>query len=564
MDQYIGLGKTLYDSSVSQIIQEEGDGLPKVEVFLSERFNRKKNSGASPLFLLKDQKRKENFKIAENGNVAEPEFKEEMLDRAFPFYSHLSRNQLTAFSKKFNTEITNPGHHLAHAYAAILRSPFEKALVVVMDGAGSSQRTLRSIGYESDLFSGDSPDDFEHLSVYLFEKGELKPVKKLFMRFFKTSKFKDTFSNSMGIFYEMMSKFIFNNKNESGKVMGLAPFGKAQTVIDYRVFLESLDWEKSFKGKGKQQWESSLNLELYKDLAATAQLAFEQFVLKTMKNLRTEYPTFIHLVFTGGSALNCTTNWKLKNSKLFDEIYIPPNPGDESIGLGCAAFLWFKEHHGKWKPTLWSSQISFLGSRQSIPQNQTISTLFKDFNCEQLQDVAQSAAQYIADGKIVAWFQGVSECGPRSLGHRSILARPDRSDLKTYLNNHIKFREAFRPYGCTVIWEKSHLYFESEKGFNNPFMSYAVPVKAAHKTFLKHVLHVDDTSRFQTLEREQDPLYYALLEEVEKLTGHPIVLNTSLNVMNEPILETSEDALRFMQTSEVDALFIGNYLIRKN
>jgi carbamoyltransferase len=216
-----------------------------------------------------------------------------------------------------------------------------------------------------------------------------------------------------------------------------------------------------------------------------------------------------------------------------------------------------------WKPFQRDLQTSFLGPKSSVPTEEKIRNVFSQYKLSVESEIHKKVASEIADGKIVAWFQGRSECGPRSLGHRSILARPDRTDLKNYLNSHIKFRENFRPYGCTCIWEKAHEIFNVPAGFENPFMSFAVPVNEKWKQKLQHVTHVDGTSRMQTLHESQEPLFYKLLLEVEKLTGLPLVLNTSLNIMGEPILETIEDAERFFKDSAVDGLCIGNVWITK-
>ena len=160
----------------------------------------------------------------------------------------------------------------------------------------------------------------------------------------------------------------------------------------------------------------------------------------------------------------------------------------------------------------------------------------------------------------MAWFQGRSECGPRALGNRSILARPDRENLKDYLNQHIKFRESFRPYGCSVLEEDSALYFAHSPEFRSPFMSFAVPVREEHRQLLRHVTHIDGTSRMQTVSAAALPRFAQLLQAVKKRTGHGVLLNTSLNVMNEPILETVADARRFWESSRVDAMVIGDIL----
>jgi carbamoyltransferase len=559
--RYVGLGKTLYSSSLCTLSNGKSD-FPDVEIYLSERFERVKNSGKSPVFLASHLlTTPEEVMVAESSDVAEAAQKEIILNENFPFFDLLKARGLTSFSANLNSKVRIIGHHHAHAAAAVLRSPFPKALVVVMDGAGSSVKTLRKIGSENHVLGSEPDNRFEHFSVYLFDQGQLEPVKKEFMQFDQSGE-KKSLGTSPGIFYENISKYIFNSQTDPGKVMGLAAFGEGELVTDFLSYQKNLDWSKSFQGKSKTEWENHPERDAFIEIAATAQRSFEHYYLRMIEKLRDEFPEYEYLILTGGCALNCTANWKLQAKNIFREIYVAFNPGDESIGLGCASLLWMEQNQKSWKPFPWNLQNSFLG-KNSVLSGDRIRELFREYQITEHQDVSLPAARSISSGEIIAWFQGRSECGPRALGHRSILARPDRTNLKNYLNERIKFRENFRPYGCTVLHEDAGKYFAVPAGFRNPFMSFAVPVKAEWKDYLSHVTHVDQTSRMQTLEAAQDDLFHKLLLHVRTITGNGIVLNTSLNVMNEPILETAEDALRFFQHSEVDALFIGQYEIRK-
>lgn len=533
--RYLGLGKTIFNSSAT-LLEQNSEGRVDFETILTERILKEKYSGKWPGRALEHFLPLDSVRIGESRDVSTAGEYEDALDRSFPFYSWLAQKKLTQFSLHFNPEIETFEHHHAHALAAVAFSPWEEAVIVVLDGAGTRNP---------------SDDTFECMSAYEFQNGKLTLIKREFLDFKKHI--------GIGIFYEKMSEYIFNNKHEAGKVMGLAPFGQALPVSDYSEFLNQLDWTKQFMGKGKEEWEASPHMSLYQNLAATAQAEFEKYVEQLFTDLRSLNPHLDKLIFTGGCALNCTTNWKMAAKKIFSKIHVLPFPGDESIALGCAYGL--SETPPKIFPV--ETQTSFYGPKSSVPTTEKVLALFSKYKCSVENNISSKAAKEISEGKIIAWFQGRSECGPRALGHRSILARPDRQDLKNYLNDHIKFRESFRPYGCTVIWEKAHNYFDIPEGFENPFMSFAVPVKENWKELLKHVTHVDGTSRMQTLHREQEPLFYQLLTEVEKLTGVPVVLNTSLNIMGEPILETIEDAERFFRTSAVDGISIGNVWIEK-
>lgn len=533
--RYLGLGKTIFNSSATLLEQNSESGLD-FETILTERILREKYSGKWPNRAIEQFLPLDSVKIGESRDVSSASEYEDALDRSFPFYSMLEQKKLTNFSLRFNPEIKTFGHHHAHALAAQAFSPWEEAVIVVLDGAGTKNV---------------SDDTFECMSAYELNNGRLTLLKKEFLDFKNKI--------GIGIFYEKMSEYIFNNKHEAGKVMGLAPFGKALPVSDYSEFLKQLDWGKQFQGIGKTEWESSPNMSLYQDLAATVQAAFEKYVENLFREIRSEYPHLKKLIFTGGCALNCTANWKMAEKNIFEAIHVLPFPGDESIGLGCAYGL----SGFTFEPFPVEHQNSFYGPKSSAPTTEKILSVFSGYQCTVETNIAGRVAKEIAEGKVVAWFQGRSECGPRALGHRSILARPDREDLKNYLNKNIKFRENFRPYGCTVVWERASDYFDVPVGFENPFMSFAVPVKAKWKEKLQHVTHVDGTSRMQTLHEKQEPLYYQLLLETEKLTGMPIVLNTSLNIMGEPILETVEDAARFFKTSSVDGICIGPVWIQK-
>ncbi len=540
----IGLGKTIFNSGVAHFPMGEPREL---QICLTERLNRSKNSGAWPIVPLTQilQNLPPHEIIAsENRDVQAVTTFEDYCDTRFPFREKLRLLGLEKFAW-FDRPQETVSHHMAHAYGSLLFSPFTNCLVAVMDGAGSP-------------FQG----GHEHFSLFKWDNGVLTLLEKDVLKFEVQKELNRSLSEGMGLFYEEISEFIFNRKTEAGKVMGLAPFGKSLGLQKSPVnFLKSLDWSKKFQGKGKIEWEASPHMKYYQDLAATVQENFEHYLGTKLKAARTQYGEE-NLILTGGCALNCTFNGKLIASGLFRQVYIPPNPGDEGISMGCAAFNYFKQNP-EWKPTPWERLSSYFGLKSSIPTHEKIHEVFSGYKVSQPNDLIQLVAQSLKEGEIVAWFQGRSECGPRALGNRSILATPLRKELKSYLNEHIKFRENFRPYGCTVPWELADFYFDVKKGFENPFMSYAVGVKVQFMDVLRDVTHVDGTSRMQTLHAEQNSRYHSLLIEMGKITGLPILLNTSLNVMNEPILETVEDARRFMDNSEIRMMVVENTLIIK-
>lgn len=548
-DYLVGLGKTIFNSSVAIVPRH---AMHEAEVVLTERLTRVKNSGAwpeAPLLALKSTLEGKSLEIIENRDVQTTQFIESYYNERLPFIERIKLLKLEQFSS-LQSQINWITHHYAHACSALAFAPFESCLLLVLDGAGSSQ--------------GKDEKTFEYLSLFSWHDRKLELLDRKCLKFVESNIPGQTFSEGIGIFYEKISEYIFNNKTESGKVMGLAPFGTSQGLkTSFVTYLESLDWEKKFQGKGKAQWEASPHLKLFQDLAATVQENFEHFLFSYIEEIKQRFPTNENLILTGGCAMNCTFNGKLAAKKIFKEIYIPPNPGDEGIGLGAAFSSIIENAKSEWKITPWNKQTSSRGLKSSAHNSQLIHEVFAGHKVSRPTELLKEVAHRLASGEIIAFFQGRSEIGPRSLGNRSILASPSRKDLKKYLNEKVKFREEFRPYGCTVQWDKAHEYFVISQGFENPFMSFAVPVREKYKTVLADLSHVDGTSRMQTLHREQNVVLYDLLNEVEKLTGLPILLNTSLNVMNEPIVETIHDLKRFLDASNISTAVVEDYLIQK-
>jgi carbamoyltransferase len=546
--QYLGLGKTKFNSSICLLDSNS------CEILLTERYNRKKNSGAWPYITLQKISNRINLseiQIGENSDVLTPHYAEEEQNKIYPFYEFLKKEKLEQFTIKNNPNIVNVNHHMAHAYAALSVSPFEKSIILVIDGAGSQ-------------FTANS---FEECSFFLQDGNKLECVYQRPVHFTNSphSPHKIT-GNQIGSAYECIANFIFNSNQCSGKVMGLAPFGNADSLEDLVAFQNSLDWNNSFKGNSKEEWKCS-NSKLFQDLAATIQKAFEDELFKIIEIIKNQYVDYTNLIITGGCALNCTFNAKLYYRKIFDKIFIPHFPGDESISFGIAKKMQLLHSPNSWRPIPFENQTSFLGSLESIPmKNQIIKTFISDNKYEVVEsnNISEHAANLIAENNIVCWFQGRSETGPRALGNRSILANPKIPNLKNILNKHIKFREDFRPYGCSTLIETASTYFEVEDLFSNPFMSYAIKVKPEYYEILNEVMHIDRTSRMQTVEQSQNEKFYRLIDYFGKKTNLFCLLNTSFNIMNEPIVETVEDAKRFMDQSKIKYLIIDNFIITNN
>ena len=461
---YLGLGKTLFNSSVGYL----NPANLELEIVLTERLLRKKASGAWPQAALEYLQTRYNLSdciISENRDVEDPFEIEKILNSQFPFFESLEKKNLKQFSRQTNANIKFISHHLAHASAATLMSPFAKALILVIDGAGSRPLSFESRHPER-AFISNQKDSWltqaaEERTVYLLDNGHLRCVDKRWQTFQKNEKWPNHyFSEGLGSFYEKISEFIFDSKRSAGKVMGLAAFAAPQkTIASPASYLESINWQNQFKGKSKQDWEDSPFLSDYQKVAADAQSYFEENLISYLKEIKNQHPEYQNLILTGGCALNCTTNMKLFNLQLFDEIYVPPFPGDECIGLGSAAAQYLSDVQ-TWSPRQQSDQHGFFGPISSIPQEKDILACFSDFHVVKPNSISDYASAQLVNGKVIGWFQGRSESGPRSLGHRSLLARPDRPGIKDYLNSKIKFREAFRPYGCSVLHEYANEYFQ--------------------------------------------------------------------------------------------------------
>lgn len=546
--QFLGLSKTKYDSGVC-LITDNGSS-KDTQLILSERILREKHSGAWPASALKiimTDLKYETLEIAENAAVHRPIVIESLKNKYFPFNEYLQKENLLFFTSENNNKIKFITHHLAHAYAAIAMSPFEKAIILVMDGIGSSKE-------EFNLKSDIGSIQFEECSAYIFNSGK---VENIFQRWVSFNTQNPNSGDRVGVKYEKISEFIFNSPHASGKVMGLAPLGD-------RSKAQPLDWKRAFYGETKQEWESSYS-DYFANTAAVIQHELEMDYEKILYYLRAKFPEYDNIILTGGCALNCTNNAKIMYSKIFSKIYVPAFPGDESISFGLANYLYFQKNPTKWIPITYENQTAYYGALSSLATDNDIVKVFQNspFKIEKASLVIQRAAEFLNEGKIIAWFQGRSESGPRALGNRSILVRPDLKNIKEILNKKIKFRENFRPYGCSVLKPYARIYFDVDDHFESPFMSFAIQVRHEWKEKLAEVMHVDGTSRIQTVRVGQNKKFYELLEEFGKRSGLFCLLNTSLNIMNEPILETAYDAKRFMESSEVDYLIIGDYIISR-
>jgi carbamoyltransferase len=562
--QYLGLGKTLFNSSASVVTS---DSIESNQILLTERLTQKKASGAWPEMAIKtleDTFGSDYSIISENRDVITPLEFEEAINTSIPFFPYLKKKKLIQYSSSFNKEIKFLTHHLSHAYAALAMSPFKNSLIIVMDGAGSASKDFGLCAHKNTICSSVRNGQHESCSIYIHDGSELKLVEKKWQSFRKSKIPGHDFSEGIGMLYEKAAEYIFNNKRAAGKVMGLSAFGSGEIIDDPITFLENLEWEKAFPGGSKEDWENSPHQGIYKDLANSVQLTFECYVLELVTELKKQYPKINNLIMTGGTALNCTNNYKLLTAGIFKNIYVPPFPSDECISYGASNYFFINENKNLWTPKEISKQHGFLGSPKSIPKNCSTLEIFKEYETIIPEDIIEFTSNLLMENKIIGWFQGRSEAGPRALGNRSILANVETKNLKKYLNANIKFREGFRPYGCSALQEKSHEYFLVNESFHNPYMSFAVPIREKYIQRLEEVSHIDQTSRMQTVTKDFNYLFYNLIKNFGDKSGLYCLLNTSLNIMGKPIVESVKDAKDFLDSTNVDGIIIGNVYIKKN
>jgi carbamoyltransferase len=453
-----------------------------------------------------------------------------------------------------------PEHHLSHAASAFYPSPFEEAAILTIDAVG----------------------EWATASICMAKPGEMKVCKEL------------RFPHSLGLFYSAFTYYLgFEVNGGEYKLMGLAPYGDTrseQTLtfkqkilseivdiredgsillnMDYFLFatkLKMTDDKKlaSLLGLARKEPASEIT-DGHKNLALAVQEITESVVVALARTAK-DITQCKNLVMAGGVALNCTANSKLMHAGVFENIWIQPAAGDAGGALGAAyaAFhIWFKKDKKK-SPDPDSMKGSCLGPRYTdkemlryLKKHEPAYQYFDDF-----QALCVTVSKLIADGHVIGWFQDRMEFGPRALGNRSILADPGNPDMQQILNLKIKCREGFRPFAPAVLAEDAGQYFVPAT--SSPYMLFVSQVKEEYRKIFPAITHVDNSSRIQTVKKQDNPLFWNLINEFKKITGHGILINTSFNVRDEPIVCTPEDAYRCFMKCGMDFLVIGNYLFDK-
>ena len=430
-------------------------------------------------------------------------------------------------------------HHLAHALSAYSYSGFNDAAIVVMDGRGAWEAT----------------------SIWRGSNGRVEHIQTI------------NWPDSLGLFYARFTEFLgFTPNADEWKVMGLAPYG--QPGIDLRPFL---DLDKipykvntsrlidSGSADGFSGWPSALGAprvpesdidDRHKNIAYAVQDLCEQAMMNVVR-LAIEKTRSKNLCLAGGVALNSKANGKLVASGIVDNLFVQPAASDDGVALGAALAPFLD--NGQRLP-LTPMRHAYLGPCFDDNAIASALTTYK-IRSTRLTDPAATAAELLSQGKILGWYQGRMEFGPRALGSRSILADPRDPEMNAKVNNAVKFREWWRPFAPSFKKEAAPEYLES--AYDSPFMILTAQVRPEKRSVIPSVTHVDGSARPQTVEKEINPLYYRLIDEFGKRTGVPVVMNTSFNLRGEAIVHTPTDAIRTFFSSGMDALLLGSFLIEK-
>jgi carbamoyltransferase len=443
-------------------------------------------------------------------------------------------------------------HHMAHAAGVFYTSGFDESMIITADLTGDGRSTTLCYGLD------------DKISV-------LKEFKR---------------PDSLGIFYSIITQYLgFQRDSDEYKVMGLSAYGNNTAIENY-----DFSWLLSYSGEGNYSLDTDyLNLNennrtpprqeplyssrfisklsnnparlphkpidgYYKDIAKSAQQHLERVALSLLEYLHS-MTNSTNLCLAGGVALNVLMNQKLMESKFVENIHLTSVPGDNGLSLGAAIII-AKENgfridryeHAFWGPEYTNEQVEFVLDRAKVP-------------FEYVSDIAREAAQLVAQRKIIGWFQDRMELGARALGSRSILSDPSDKEMKDRLNRYVKFREDFRPFAPSVLEERASEYFINCR--YSPFMAITFNVGSDKTKVIPTPTHVDNTARVQTVSKTHNGLFYDLIKNFERETGIPVITNTSLNVMNQPICLSPVDALSTFYSTGMDGIAMGDYLLLK-
>ncbi len=495
-------------------------------------------------------------------------FKQKLFQKKYLF------NNLQQHDENFNDieKIKFSEHHFSHAASAFYPSPFNEAIVLTLDGVGEWATTTVAIGKEN----------------------KLKIIREIH------------FPHSLGLLYSAFTLYTgFKVNSGEYKVMGLAPYGKPKykklifdnlidlkedgsfklnmNYFDYATGLSMINkkFSELFKEPARDP-QKNLLTQFHMDIAASIQAVTEEIVLKITKSLAKEY-NIKNLCLAGGVALNCVANGKILKNKIFENIWVQPASGDAGGSLGAALAYWYKELNNKRNELKDQMKGSFLGPKfEENYIEEKLKNLGANFKKLNKDEIISISAKELANNKTIGWFQGRMEFGPRALGCRSILADPRSDKMQKELNLKIKFRESFRPFAPSILREDVNDWFEMN--YDSPYMLLVAEVKKEKQVSISEkdkdlfgidklnlkrssipaVTHVDYSARIQTVNKDTNSRYYELISEFKKITGYPILVNTSFNVRGEPIVCSIEDAFNCFMGTNLDILVIEDFILFKD
>src|SRR5579863_6131575 len=574
------LGINAYHGNASAAIVCEGRLVAAVE---EERFNRVKYAAGFPAQAIRYCLKEAGLELKDIDHVAVPRNPYARLatklfySMRMPSFAPERAKVLAKFTgipealaQAFDTDPSKIGakfhrveHHQAHLASAFFVSPFERAALLSADGLGDFASTMRGSG-GGNRMRIDGAVAFPH---------------------------------SLGLFYSAVTQYLgFLKFGDEYKVMGLAAYGEPDQLEAFRDIVRAdgdgfrlgldyfthhrtgpeMSWAEADKtptlGKmfsegmekklgARRNPEDPLELR-HRNLASALQARLEEIYLGMLKKLA-QRTGMKAVCLAGGVAFNCVANGKIFDTTGFEQVYVHPAAGDAGLAVGAAYYVWhqilgkprsFVMDHAYWGPGYTRDEVQSAIDANGLAQN--------GFRVEELPEelLMKHTAAIVADGKILGWFQGRAEWGPRALGNRSIVGDPRRPEMKEVLNQRIKHREIFRPFAPSILAESTVEWFE--KSYPSPFMTLAYSVRPEKREKIPAPTHVDGTGRLQTVTRDANPRYWKLIKAFEQLTGVPVVLNTSFND-NEPIVCRPEEALDCFQRTQMDALVLGDFLITR-
>ena len=463
-------------------------------------------------------------------------------------------------------KVISVSHHLAHAYSAFAVCPFDEGVVMVVDGVGNYSSDIPE---EGQLTGKVDPLARESESYYRFDGSRLEALEKIWLepnRGFLSDEFFNM--KGLGALYSRVSGYIFAHWNKCGEVMGLAPYGspdQEESLIELKDgALDVPDWteklNRPYLPESKEKWDDSPSMQHWKNLAWRVQDDTERVLLDRAIRLR-EATGARNLCIAGGVGLNCVANGRIVREAGYDSVWIQPAAGDDGIAIGCAYYGHLAIQK---QPRTFVMNDAYLGVEYTDQEADAAANnwlIRREVLDTPSNDICSETAKVLSEGHVVGWLQGRSEFGPRALGNRSILADPRKASMKDLLNARVKHRQSFRPFAPIVLAERANEIFEGTE--DSPFMLLAKNVRSEWRDKIPAIVHVDGTARVQTVRREHNERLHRLLKEFEKITGVPVLLNTSFNVKGEPIVETPGDAVKCFLGTGIDYLALHDMLISK-